>query len=492
MAQKFLTPIDLSKLELQNARIQNLATAPSSPVAGQIYYNTVDNTLYFWDGTSWVDAQSSATPDLAFSADTGTGIIALASDTLTFTGGTGVDTSISGDAVTIAIGQSVGTTDSVTFNTVNADLTGNVTGTVSDISNHDTDDLAEGITNLYFTNARVDTEIDAYVTGGTGVTVSGGQISIGQSVGTTDSVTFNTVNADLTGDVTGTVSDISNHDTDDLSEGILNLYYTDARVDTEIDSYVTGGTGVTVSSGQISIGQSVGTTDNVTFNDLTLSGDLTVNGTVTTINSTTVSVDDKHLELGATATPSDAGADGGGIILKGTTDHTLLWSNSLDAWSSSENINVSSATGGYFIDGTSVINASGLGSGVTSSSLTSVGTISTGTWEATDVGVSHGGTGASTAADARANLASTSSSGLTTSTPTLARISSQNCAASSAGVSTTTVVHNLGTTSVIVQIFEVSSGNTVIGDITRDNTNQVTVVLNGTISSGDYKIVVTG
>jgi hypothetical protein len=53
-------------------------------------------------------------------------------------------------------------------------------------------------------------------------------------------------------------------------------------------------------------------------------------------------------------------------------------------------------------------------------------------------------------------------------------------------------VHNLGTTSVIVQIFEVATGATVYGDITRDNTNQVTVVLNGTISLGDYKIVVTG
>ena len=126
--------------------------------------------------------------------------------------------------------------------------------------------------------------------------------------------------------------------------------------------------------------------------NLTISGNLTVNGTTTTVNSTTVSVDDKNIELGSTASPSDASADGGGITLKGTTDHTWNWVNSTDAWTSSEHIDLASGKS-FFINGTSVLSGSTLGSGVTGSSLTSVGTLTSGTWSASTIAVNKGGTG---------------------------------------------------------------------------------------------------
>ena len=70
---------------------------------------------------------------------------------------------------------------------------------------------------------------------------------------------------------------------------------------------------------------------------VTLAGDLIVSGTTTTINSTTLTVDDKNIEMGSVGSPSDTTADGGGITLKGTTDKTItpllgcstiyLWAN---------------------------------------------------------------------------------------------------------------------------------------------------------------------
>ena len=108
--------------------------------------------------------------------------------------------------------------------------------------------------------------------------------------------------------------------------------------------------------------------------NLTLSGDLTVNGSTTTVNTATMTVTDKNIEL-AKGAANDAAADGGGITLdSGDGDKTFNWVNSTDSWTSSENIEVASGKG-LRVNGNVVLNRTTLGSTVLASSLTSVGTL---------------------------------------------------------------------------------------------------------------------
>ena len=76
----------------------------------------------------------------------------------------------------------------------------------------------------------------------------------------------------------------------------------------------------------------------VSGTDLTLSGNLTVNGTTTNINSTNLVVEDKNIVLADVTSPTDTTADGGGITLKGATDKTFNWVDATDSWTSSEHL----------------------------------------------------------------------------------------------------------------------------------------------------------
>ena len=81
-------------------------------------------------------------------------------------------------------------------------------------------------------------------------------------------------------------------------------------------------------------------TGSATGVNLTLSGNLVVNGTTTTINTQTLDVEDINITLGKVSSPSDTTANNGGITLKGATDKTFNWLNASQAWTSSEHIQV--------------------------------------------------------------------------------------------------------------------------------------------------------
>lgn len=129
--------------------------------------------------------------------------------------------------------------------------------------------------------------------------------------------------------------------------------------------------------------------------DLVVVGDFTVSGNTTIINTTTLEVEDKNIEIGKVSDPSDTTANGGGITLKGLTDKTILWDSSNANWTSSENWNIVSGKV-YKIGNDSVLSATTLGSSVVFSSLTTLGTIATGHWSADTIEVSKGGTNLTT------------------------------------------------------------------------------------------------
>ena len=117
------------------------------------------------------------------------------------------------------------------------------------------------------------------------------------------------------------------------------------------------------------------------------------------------------------------------------------------------------------------------------SSITTVGTIATGTWEATDVAVAHGGTGASTAAQARTNLGATTK--YTAPNPELLEAS---------GAITWVVTHNLGIRTVVVQVYELETFDEVEVDVERTNTNAVTLrwVSATDVDPDSYQVVIIG
>jgi hypothetical protein len=225
----------------------------------------------------------------------------------------------------------------------------------------------------------------------------------------------------------------------------------------------------------VSIGAATGTT--TINNNTVVTGNLTVNGTTTTVNSTVVTVDDILIELGAVTTPTDVTAEGGGINLLGLTNKTLTWVGTNTAWTSSENFDL--VTGKtYKINGTNVLSGSTLGSGVTASSLTSVGTITSGTWNGTTIAIANGGTGATSASGAKTNL------GFTTK---FAEDIGDGAATSF------TVTHGLASSDVQVYVYEKASPyGQVFPDVANTSSSAVTLSFASAPTSAQYRVVVIG
>ena len=141
---------------------------------------------------------------------------------------------------------------------VTGDVTGDITG---DVKASDASVMVDSSAKT-FTGALTGA-VTGNVTGDLTGDVTGD--TAGTHTGPVTGAVTGNVTGDLTGDVTGTVSSIANHSTATLSEDASatvtsgTMYYTDARVETKIDSYVTGGTGITVASGTATLDNTAAT-----------------------------------------------------------------------------------------------------------------------------------------------------------------------------------------------------------------------------------------
>ena len=273
MARLFVTGINLNKNELQNARVHNLSSAPSSPVAGQIYFDTTANVLYFYDGTSWVpasgsteviqdvigssviggtgltstyvDASGETTIDLDNTAVTHGSYGSTAAKTVSFT----VDqqgrlTAASEQDIQITTSQVTGLQEFIedSVNTVVAagegiDVSYDDAGNTYTVSAEDASDTNKGIASFSSTDFTV-------TSGNVELNDESIQDTVGAMLtGNTESgitVTYQ----DLDGTIDFSVDDqFPSHTTSDLSEG-TNLYYTAERVQDDVNTALVAGTGL--------------------------------------------------------------------------------------------------------------------------------------------------------------------------------------------------------------------------------------------------------
>ena len=335
-----------------------------------------DDQIIFWDdsagATAFLDlgtglsisgttiAVGTLNQDTTGNADTATLATSITASANNSTDETVYPTFVDGATGTQGIETDTGLTynpndGNLTSTTFTGNLTGNVTGNASGTAATVTTAAQTNITSLgTLTALTVDNVvIDGAVIGHTGdtdlITLSSGVVTV---AGEVDATSLDiSGDADIDGTLEADAITVGGSTLESVVEGYFSA--TDAGGDgsfsysngvftytgpsaAEVRAHITAGTGVSISSGEVAIGQAVATSSDVTFADVaatgnvTITGNLDVNGTTTTLDSTNSTIADRLIELGngTTGTP---GNDMGLVFERGSSDNAFIgWDESAD------------------------------------------------------------------------------------------------------------------------------------------------------------------
>ena len=480
MAITYLNNISLDNNEIKNVKIDNKTTTQRNAMTaakGHVIFNTTDNLFQFYDGSQWINLNDTDTDeeiqDLIggmLTGNTETNIDVTyddANDKINFV----VSDSVIRGKISVGSEGSASGNGSLAYNNSTGVLT--YTPPVLSGLSGDTDDISEGSSNLYFTNARA--------RGAVSVTDSGGD----------GSLAYNS------------------------STGVITYTGPSAA---EVRAHISGGTGVAISNGQISIGQAVATTSDVTFNDVTvdgtlnsdditastvtISGNLTVTGSTTTVNTETINLADNLILLNSNLGNVAPTQNGGIEINRGSSTNTkLVFDEGADRWrftndgstfyniplpteyatlAAGEGIDVSAASGAVTV---SAEDATASNKGIASFNSTDFSVSSGAVSLAKDPTITL--TGDVTGSGTMTNLGSVSIATTVVNNQSYAETIGDGSATSF------NIDHNLGTKDVIVQLYDVSSGDTVFSDVVRSTTSRVVVTFASAPANNDIRVLVS-
>jgi hypothetical protein len=513
MSRSFLTGLNLNKNELLNARIQNLSTAPSSPVAGQIYYDTDTNQITVWNGTAWVSlaAGGDVTGQITAAIDAlTTDVIEEGSTNLYFTNERAQD----------AIGNSVGTgltyndtTGAISVTTNTYDAYGSASAVAGDLTTHTSATEAHGatgavvgttntqtLTNKTLTSPKINedvvltataTELN-YVDGVTSAIQTQLDAKLALAGGTmTGAIAMGTNKITGLGTPTDATDAATKAYVDSAAQGI------DWKASVRVATTATGTLATAFADGSTVDGVTLATGDRILIKNQSTgsqNGIYVVQATGAPVRSTDA---DANAEVTGNfavfVEEGTANADSGwvltndGAVTVGTTALTFTQFTGLGQITAGDGLtktgntlNVVGTADRITANGDSVDIASTYAG---QSSIVTVGTITTGVWNGTDIAVADGGTGSSTAAGAKTNL------GFTT------KYAENNILLEpTSNVVTWVVTHGMASRDVTVQVFENSTYTQVEVDVARTNTAAVTLtwVATANVSADTYRVVVVG